>query len=116
MFTSHKLCSLDDKSLLSSCTQLEMALKSGQHSDVNGKDLHIVLMFFQDFISNKDMGPHDILKFVKWYSIQNFVDYSGNSCICRTKFSKLKWLKSHMRSTMTQQTQWIDNNCCSRED
>lgn len=60
-------------------------------------------MSFQDFISNKDMGPHDILKFVKCYSIQNFVDYSGNSCICRTKFSKLKWLKSYMRSTMTQQ-------------
>jgi hypothetical protein len=29
LFTSHKLCSLDDKSLLSSCTQFERALKSG---------------------------------------------------------------------------------------
>jgi hypothetical protein len=65
LFTSHKLFSLDDKSLLSSCTQLEMALKSGPQFDVDGKGLHTELMFLQQFISNQDMQPRDILKFVK---------------------------------------------------
>lgn len=40
LFT-YELCSLDNKSLLSSSTQLEMTVKNGQYSDVGGKDLHI---------------------------------------------------------------------------
>ena len=50
LFTSQKLCSLDDKSLLSSCAHLEAALKSGDHSDIDGKELHVELKFLQDFI------------------------------------------------------------------
>ena len=65
LFTSKKLCSLDDKSLLSSCARLEAALKSGDHSDIDGKELHVELKFLQDFIPKEDMGPLDILKFVK---------------------------------------------------
>lgn len=65
LFTLHMLCSLDDKSSLFSCNQLEMVLKSGQFFDVDGKDMHIELMFFQKFISNKDMDPCEILMLVK---------------------------------------------------
>lgn len=65
LFTSHKLCSLHDKSLLSSCARLGAALKSGEHSDIDGKELHLVSKFLQDFIPKEDMGSLDILKFVK---------------------------------------------------
>jgi len=111
LFTSHKLCSLDDNSLLSSCTQLETALKSGQHSDIDGNELHVELKFLQEFISNKDMGPHDILKFVKRmgcfpnahiaYRILLTIPVTVASA--ERSFSKLKLLKSYMRSTMTQE-------------
>nr|XP_034570001.1 uncharacterized protein LOC117834560 [Setaria viridis] len=53
----------DDKSLLSSCARLEEALKSGEHSDIDGKELLVELMFLKDFIPKEDMGPLDILKF-----------------------------------------------------
>jgi hypothetical protein len=64
-FTSHKFCSLDVKSLMPSYTQLELTLDSGQYSDDDDKDLYIELMFLQGFISNEDMGPCNILKFMK---------------------------------------------------
>jgi hypothetical protein len=65
LFTSQKLRSLDEKSLLSSCAHLEDALKGGNHSDIDGKELHFELKFLRDFISKEDMGPLDILKFIK---------------------------------------------------
>jgi hypothetical protein len=111
LFTSHKLCSLDDKSLLSSCTQLETALKSGQHSDIDGNELHVELKFLQEFISNKDMGPHDILKFVKRMSCfpnahiayRILLTLPVTVASAERSFSKLKLLKSYMCSTMTQE-------------
>jgi hypothetical protein len=63
LFTSKKLCSLDDKSLLSCCARLQAALQSGDYSDIDGKELHMELKFLQDFIPKGDMGPLDILNF-----------------------------------------------------
>jgi hypothetical protein len=64
-FTSKKLCSVDDKSLLSCFARLEAAIKSGEYSDIDGKELHMELKFLQDFIPKGDIRPLDILKFVK---------------------------------------------------
>jgi len=112
LFTSKKLCSLDDKSLLSSCARLEAALKSGDHSDIDGKELHVELKFLQDFfIPKEDMGPLDILKFVKRmgcfpnvlvaYRILLTIPVTVASA--ERSFSKLKLLKTYMRSTMKQE-------------
>nr|XP_034593178.1 zinc finger MYM-type protein 1-like [Setaria viridis] len=111
LFTSKKLCSLDDKSLLSSCAHLEAALKSGDHSDIDGKELHVELKFLQDFIPKEDMGPLDILKFVKRmgcfpnalvaYRILLTIPVTVASA--ERSFSKLKLLKTYMRSTMKQE-------------
>jgi hypothetical protein len=111
LFTSHKLCSLDDKSLLSSCTQLEMALKSGQQFDVDGEGLHIELMFLQQFISNKDMQPRDILKFIKrmgcfpnaYIAYRILLTIPVTVASAERSFSKLKLLRSYMHTTMTQE-------------
>ena len=111
MFTSKKLCSLDDKSLLSSCARLEAALKSGDHSDIDGKELHVELKFLQDFIPKEDMGPLDILKFVKRmgcfpnalvaYRILLTIPVTVASA--ERSFSKLKLVKTYMHSTMKQE-------------
>jgi hypothetical protein len=61
LFTLNKLRSLDDKRLMSSCRHVETTLKSGEDSDIDGKDLYLELKFFQDF----KMSPVAILKFLK---------------------------------------------------
>jgi hypothetical protein len=89
LFNLNKLCSLDDKRLMSSCTHLEAALKSGEHSDIDGMDLYLELKFLQDFIPTEEMGPccysevfeTDGMFFKCTYCIQNFVNYSCDCCI-----------------------------------
>jgi hypothetical protein len=53
----NKLSSLDDKRLMSSCTHLEAALRSGEDSDIDGKGSYLDFKFPQDFIPMKEMGP-----------------------------------------------------------
>jgi hypothetical protein len=66
LFTSDRLRSLDDKSLMDSCLKLEAALKHGEHKDIDGEQLWFELIFIQDLLK-KSMGPLDILKFLeKW--------------------------------------------------
>jgi hypothetical protein len=111
LFTSQKLCSSGDKNLLSACTNLEAALKSGDHSDIDGKELHVELKLLQDFIPKKDMGPLDILKFVKKMGIfpnaliayRILLTIPVTVASAERSFSKLKLLNTYMRSTMKQE-------------
>ncbi|XP_066313482.1 uncharacterized protein [Miscanthus floridulus] len=80
-------------------------------SDVDANELYVELKFLQDFIPKENMGPVEILKFLKRH------DYFPNASIAyrvlltipvtvasaERSFSKLKLLKSYLRSTMTQQ-------------
>ena len=61
LFTSDRLRSLDGKSLLAACVNLEDALKSGEHKDIDGAELFYELIFIQDLVK-KCMGPVDILE------------------------------------------------------
>jgi hypothetical protein len=47
LFTSDKLLSLDDKSILPSSINLEAALKSEEHSDIDGKELFVELKLIE---------------------------------------------------------------------
>ena len=61
MFTLDKLHSLDDKSLFSSAINLEAALKNGEHSDIDGKELFVELKLIREFIKESmdpTLGPH----------------------------------------------------------
>lgn len=68
-------------------------------------------MFLQDFIPEENMGPIEILKFLKRhdYFPNAIIAYRVLLTIPRTvasaerNFSKLKLLKSYLRSTMTQE-------------
>ena len=65
LFTSEALKSLDAKSLKSSCQNLEAILTKDGKSDIAASELYVELKFLQDFIPKDDMGPVEILKFLK---------------------------------------------------
>nr|GEW09797.1 zinc finger MYM-type protein 1-like [Tanacetum cinerariifolium] len=75
LFTSGKLNSLDDNTLKSHCSHLEAALKNNEQSDVDAKDLFVeVLLTIPVTVASAERS-----------------------------FSKLKLLKSYLRSTMSQE-------------
>jgi hypothetical protein len=65
LFTSEALQLLDNKSLKSSCDDLEAALKIDGKSDIDDNELYMELKFIQDFMPKENMGPIEILKFLK---------------------------------------------------
>nr|GEV57987.1 zinc finger MYM-type protein 1-like [Tanacetum cinerariifolium] len=77
LFTSGKLNSLDDNTLKSHCSHLEAVLKNNEQSDVDAKDLFVELRVL--------------------LTIPVIVASAERS------FSKLKLLKSYLRSTMLQE-------------
>jgi hypothetical protein len=110
LFTSDRLRSLDDKSLMDSCLKLEAALKHGEHKDIDGQQLWFELIFIQDLLE-KSMGPLDILKVLEKRPYYPFANIAYRILLtipvtvasAERSFSKLKLLKSYMRSTMTQE-------------
>ncbi|KAK9741250.1 hypothetical protein RND81_03G092400 [Saponaria officinalis] len=111
LFTSRKLQSLDDVALKSRCANLQMTLKSGEQCDIDENDLYMKLKLLRDILPDEELGSMDILKFLKRksYFPNTFIVYRILLTIPVTvvsaerSFSKLKILKSYMRSTMLQE-------------
>jgi hypothetical protein len=111
LFTSETLQSLDDMSLKSSCDNLGAVLTKDGKSDVDANDLYVELKFLQDFIPKENMGPLEILKFLKRHdcfpnasiAYRVLLTIPVTVASAERSFSKLKLLKSYLRSTMTQQ-------------
>ena len=97
LFTSEALKSLDNKGLKSSCDNLEAALRKDGKSDVDANELYTELKFLQGFVPDENMGPVEILKFLKRHdSFPNAsIAYRVLLTIpvtiaCRTKLFKIK--------------------------
>jgi len=111
LFTSETLQSLDDTSLKSSCDNLGAVLTKDGKSDVDANELYVELKFLQDFIPKENMGPVEILKFLKRHdcfpnasiAYRVLLTIPVTIASAERSFSKLKLLKSYLRSTMTQQ-------------
>ena len=111
LFTSETLQSLDDTSLKSSCDNLGAVLTKDGKSDVDANELYVELKFLQDFIPKENMGPVEILKFLKRHdcfpnasiAYRVLLTIPVTVASAERSFSKLKLLKSYLRSTMTQQ-------------
>jgi hypothetical protein len=96
--------------LLAACVNLENALKSEENKDIDGKELFQELILIQDLLK-KSMGPLDILKFLKKHpfypnaivAYRILLTIPVTVASAERNFSKLKLLKSYLRSTMTQE-------------
>jgi hypothetical protein len=56
---------LDNKGLKSSYDNLEAALKKDGKYDIDANEIYMELKFIQDFMPKENMGPIEILKFLK---------------------------------------------------
>ena len=111
LFNSNMLKSLDTETLKSSCDNLEDILKRDGKSDIDATELYGELRILRDFFPREDMGAIEILKFLKRHDCfpNATIAYRVMLTIPMTvasaerSFSKLKLLKSYLRSTMTQE-------------
>ena len=95
----------------SSCDNLGAVLTKDEKSDVDANELYVELKFLQDFIPKENMGPIEILKFLKRHdcfpnasiAYRVLLTIPVTVASAERSFSKLKLLKSYLRSTMTQQ-------------
>ncbi|KAL7595229.1 hypothetical protein Lser_V15G30337 [Lactuca serriola] len=100
-----------NKDLKLYCYRLEKALKFEERSDIDAEKLYTELKLFETLETNEFSNPIDVLKFLKE------LDYFPNASIAyrilltipitvasaEKSFSKLKFVKSYLRSTMTQE-------------
>ncbi|XP_056864601.1 uncharacterized protein LOC108851191 [Raphanus sativus] len=112
LFDLDKLKSASEDSLMVSCTNLEAALKHGNHSDVIGDDLCFELMVLKGVLPQDYKRPLDVLNFLKgreecypnsWIAYQILLMIPVSVATAERNFSKLKLIKSYLRSTMSQE-------------
>jgi hypothetical protein len=78
LFTSEALQLLDNKRLKSSCDNLEASLKKDLKYDIDANELYMELKFIQDFMPKENMGPIEILKFLKRHDSFPNTSCNGN--------------------------------------
>ncbi|VFQ94988.1 unnamed protein product [Cuscuta campestris] len=107
----HKLSGIEEKELKLCCHQLENALKFEERSDIDAEELYMELKLFNTLQTSEFSNLIDVLKHLRE------LGYYQNVCIAykilltvlvtvasaERSFSKLKLLKSYLRSTMSQE-------------
>ena len=111
LFCFKKLKSLDDDSLKSYCLNLKTFLKHDLFSDIDGLDLFQELTILRKVLQSEINTPAETLTYIKR------LDCFPNACMAfrilltisvtvastERSFSKLKLIKSYLRSTMSQE-------------
>lgn len=110
-----KFSNYSEKEQLETCQKLENILydKTRNERDINAAELLQELKYFQNFDKNVNRSPEEILNYM---AVSNLIDCFPNTSIllrilltmpvsvatAERSFSKLKLIKSYLRSTMGQ--------------
>ncbi|XP_050369399.1 uncharacterized protein LOC126787590 [Argentina anserina] len=111
IFTSESLCSMHDDDLRNACIHLEITLQHGESSDVHGEALFRELKLLREVLPMGKMVDADILSCLQERNtfpvakIAYRILLTVHVTVASTEksFSKLKLLKSYLRSTMSQE-------------
>ncbi|XP_069460610.1 zinc finger MYM-type protein 1-like [Ambystoma mexicanum] len=102
---------MDKKTLLEHCTNLHQSLKHGESSDINGMDLHVELENIRYMLPRGTVTPLPVLQYIHdanlknifpnvWISLKILLTLPVTVASGERSFSKLKLIKTYLRSTM----------------
>ncbi|KAG7609755.1 hypothetical protein ISN44_As05g018300 [Arabidopsis suecica] len=112
LFDLKKLQSASDDSLMASCTNLKDALTHGTYSDILASDLFYELKILREALPKEVRRPIEVLDFLQkvegcypnsWIAYRVLLTIPVLVASAERSFSKLKLIKSYLRSSMSQE-------------